>query len=46
MKFPNPHTLKQIAELVDCDFVGDANFPVMGMNEIHVVEPGDIVGRE
>lgn len=43
MKFPNPHTLKQIAELVDCDFVGDANFPVMGMNEIHVVEPGDIV---
>ncbi len=43
MKFPKPHTLKQIAKLVDCDFVGDENFPVLGMNEIHVVTPGDIV---
>lgn len=43
MKFPKPYTLKQIAELIDVDFVGDANFPVLGMNEIHVVEPGDIV---
>ena len=43
MKFPNPNTLKQIANLIDCKFVGDANFLVLGMNEIHVVEPGDIV---
>ena len=43
MKFPNPNTLKQIANLIDCKFVGDANFSVLGMNEIHVVEPGDIV---
>jgi len=43
MKFPKPHTLKQIADLIDCKFIGDANFPVLGMNEIHVVEPGDIV---
>ncbi len=43
MKFPKPHTLKQIAELISCDFVGDAEFLVLGMNEIHVVEPGDIV---
>ncbi|WP_339896136.1 UDP-3-O-(3-hydroxymyristoyl)glucosamine N-acyltransferase [uncultured Algibacter sp.] len=43
MKFPKPHTLKQIAHLIDCKFVGDANFQVLGMNEIHVVEPGDIV---
>ncbi|MDO5980517.1 UDP-3-O-(3-hydroxymyristoyl)glucosamine N-acyltransferase [Flavivirga spongiicola] len=43
MKFWQPHTLKDIAELIDCTFVGDANFPVLGMNEIHVVEPGDIV---
>ena len=43
MKFPKPHTLKQIADLIDCKFVGDANFQVLGMNEIHVVEPGDIV---
>ncbi|GAL77666.1 UDP-3-O-[3-hydroxymyristoyl] glucosamine N-acyltransferase [Algibacter lectus] len=44
MKFPKQHTLKQIAELIGCDFVGgDLNFPVLGMNEIHVVEAGDIV---
>ena len=43
MKFPKIHTLKQIAELIDCDYVGNADFPVLGMNEIHVVESGDIV---
>ena len=43
MKFPQPHTLKQIADLIGCDFVGAADFPVLGMNEIHVVTPGDIV---
>ena len=43
MKFPKGHTLQQIATLIDCDFVGDKDFPVSGMNEIHVVEPGDIV---
>ncbi len=43
MKFPKIHTLKEIADLIDCEFVGDANFQVFGMNEIHVVEHGDIV---
>ncbi|MFM1753664.1 MAG: hypothetical protein RLZZ236_603 [Bacteroidota bacterium] len=43
MKFSKPHTLKEIADLIHCSYVGDANFPVLGMNEIHVVEPGDIV---
>lgn len=43
MKFPQEYTLSQIAELIGCKFVGDANFQVLGMNEIHVVEPGDIV---
>lgn len=43
MKFPKPHTLKQIAQLIHCEFVGNDAFPVQGMNEIHVVEPGDIV---
>jgi UDP-3-O-[3-hydroxymyristoyl] glucosamine N-acyltransferase len=28
---------------LDCDFIGDAEFPVLGINEIHVVEQGDIV---
>jgi len=43
MKFPQEHTLQQIATIIDCQYIGDANFPVMGMNEIHVVTPGDIV---
>ncbi|WP_418509933.1 UDP-3-O-(3-hydroxymyristoyl)glucosamine N-acyltransferase [Corallibacter sp.] len=43
MKFPKPHTLSQIANLIQCKFVGDSDFQVLGMNEIHVVEPGDIV---
>jgi len=43
MKFPKPHTLKQIADLIACQFVGDANFQVLGINEIHVVEKGDVV---
>lgn len=43
MKFSKPHTLKEIAHLVDCKFIGADNFQVLGMNEIHVVEPGDIV---
>ena len=43
MKFLTPHTLKQIADLLDCKFVGADDFQVLGMNEIHVVEHGDIV---
>ncbi|WP_339624158.1 UDP-3-O-(3-hydroxymyristoyl)glucosamine N-acyltransferase [uncultured Winogradskyella sp.] len=43
MKFPKPYTLKQIATLIDCNFKGSEDFEVLGMNEIHVVEPGDIV---
>lgn len=43
MKFFKEHTLSEIASIIDCKFIGDANFKVLGMNEIHVVEPGDIV---
>lgn len=43
MKFPKTYQLKEIASLIGCDFIGDESFPVLGMNEIHVVEPGDIV---
>jgi len=43
MKFPKQHTLKKIAQLIDCEYIGDDNFLVLGMNEIHVVEAGDIV---
>ncbi len=43
MKFPRIHTLKEIATIIDCPYVGADDFAVHGMNEIHVVEPGDIV---
>ena len=43
MKFPTPQTLENIAALIGSDYVGESNFPVLGMNEIHVVQSGDIV---
>lgn len=43
MKFPRTHTLKEIAQIIGSEFVGPEDFPVEGINEIHVVEPGDIV---
>ena len=43
MKFPKTHSLKHIASLINCEYIGADDFPVLGMNEIHVVEPGDIV---
>lgn len=43
MRFNTIQTLQQIATILNCEFVGDSNFLVSGMNEIHVVEAGDIV---
>lgn len=43
MKFPKVYPLKEIAAIIGTGYVGDDDFPVHGMNEIHVVEPGDIV---
>ena len=43
MKFSATQRLEDIADIIECKFVGDADFPVEGMNEIHVVDPGDIV---
>ncbi len=43
MKFNKRYTLKQIAEIINSKYIGTDDFPVHGMNEIHVVEPGDIV---
>lgn len=43
MKFQKSHSLEEIANLLNCKFIGDKDFQVLGMNEIHVVEPGDIV---
>ena len=43
MKFPRTFTLQEISEIINSDFIGEVDFPVQGMNEIHVVEAGDIV---
>lgn len=43
MKFPKVYSLKEIATIIGTEFIGDENFPIKGMNEIHVVESGDIV---
>jgi UDP-3-O-[3-hydroxymyristoyl] glucosamine N-acyltransferase len=43
MKFNTPQTLQQIARFLNIDFIGDKNFQISGINEIHVVEKGDIV---
>lgn len=43
MRFPQQYSLKEIASIIDCKYVGNDDFPVLGMNEIHVVNEGDIV---
>lgn len=43
MKFSKTYRLSQIADLIQCKYIGSPDFPVTGMNEIHVVTPGDIV---
>jgi UDP-3-O-[3-hydroxymyristoyl] glucosamine N-acyltransferase len=42
MKFPKPYTLAELSDFLGATAVGDANFFVTGMNEIHSVENGDI----
>ena len=43
MRFPAPQTLTQIAQLIGARIVGDPEALVYGINEIHRVEPGDLV---
>ncbi len=43
MRFPKTYRLENIAEIIGCSFVGTPDFTVLGMNEIHVVQPGEIV---
>lgn len=42
MKFQEPYTLAELAALLGASFDGDPSFPVTGLNEIHMVEPGDV----
>lgn len=43
MDLKHPYSLSDIAELIDCKYVGDANHPISGFNEIHKVRKGDVV---
>nr|WP_297309314.1 UDP-3-O-(3-hydroxymyristoyl)glucosamine N-acyltransferase [uncultured Flavobacterium sp.] len=43
MRFPKTYNLETIAQIIGCDYVGDPNFEILGSNEIHVVQPGEIV---
>lgn len=43
MKLNRPYTLREIADFVGCAFVGPEDHMVTGINEIHMVEPGDLV---
>lgn len=43
MKFPQPETLSRIAALINAEIIGDEQAQAFGINEIHKVEPGDLV---
>lgn len=42
MKFPAPLTLSEVASMIGARMDGDPGFLVTGMNEIHMVEAGDL----
>ncbi len=42
MRFPSEKTLSEVAGFIGASFIGDPLFPVSGINEIHMVSPGDI----
>ena len=42
MKFDSPRTLKEIAGIIHARFIGDPDFLVSGINEIHMVQAGDL----
>ncbi|MCX6281751.1 MAG: UDP-3-O-(3-hydroxymyristoyl)glucosamine N-acyltransferase [Bacteroidetes bacterium] len=42
MKFPQPLTLSQVADMIGARMIGDPGFIVSGINEIHMVEAGDL----
>jgi len=42
MKFYRPFSLKEISGFIGARFIGPEDFEITGLNEIHMVEPGDI----
>ncbi|MBI3883812.1 MAG: UDP-3-O-(3-hydroxymyristoyl)glucosamine N-acyltransferase [Sphingobacteriales bacterium] len=43
MKFPSPVSLQWIADFISAELVGNTTANPTGINEIHKVEPGDLV---
>ncbi len=43
MKLPKSYRLSEIAEFLNCKYIGDPNHTIIGINEIHMVENGDLV---
>jgi UDP-3-O-[3-hydroxymyristoyl] glucosamine N-acyltransferase len=43
MKLEKTYTVEEIAALIGARYIGDANHPVSGLNEIHRVEQGDLM---
>lgn len=43
MKFSRIYRLSEISEMIGARYIGRDDFPVTGINEIHVVEPGELV---
>ncbi len=42
MKFKRTYTLAEIAQMIGATYTGAADHAVTGINEIHMVEPGDL----
>ncbi len=42
MKFDTPQTLSSVSEFVNGRYIGDPDFEIRGINEIHMVEKGDL----
>jgi UDP-3-O-[3-hydroxymyristoyl] glucosamine N-acyltransferase len=43
MKLHKPYSIKEISQLIGCKFIGDSKHIISGINEIHMVERGDLV---
>jgi UDP-3-O-[3-hydroxymyristoyl] glucosamine N-acyltransferase len=42
MKLNKPITIEEISKIINAGFDGDSSFQITGINEIHMVEPGDL----
>jgi len=42
MNFPNKVSVRELAEIIGARIIGDKNALAKGLNEIHVVRPGDV----